>query len=150
MNINENKLYAKLTNGKIEPSINIIPNTHIAKMKDHAGQMSGKYALSPSQRESINHFGEIVEGDILAVSGPPGTGKTTLLQSVVADMYVKAALTEDKAPIIVAASTNNQAVTNIIDSFGKIDTIGILNLEQKWITVPNNTNSFATYFPSVG
>ena len=50
--------------------------------------------------------------------GPPGTGKTTFLQSVVADMYVKSALKRERAPIIVAASTNNQAVTNIIDSFG--------------------------------
>ncbi len=109
--------------------------------------MGGSYPLSPSQREAMNHFGEINEGNLLAVSGPPGTGKTTFLQSVVADMYVKSALQKEKAPIIVAASTNNQAVTNIIDSFGQISEIGISNLEHKWIT---GTNSFAVYFPSNG
>lgn len=144
---NENKLYSKLTNGKIEPTKELFVNTNIDKMKKHVGQMGGEYSLSPSQREAINHFDEIEEGDILAVSGPPGTGKTTLLQSVVANMYVDAALKKAEAPIIVAASTNNQAVTNIIDSFGKINVIGISNLEKKWIT---GTNSFATYFPSKG
>lgn len=116
-------------------------------MKAHVGQMGGAYPLSPSQREAMNHFGEIKEGNLLAVSGPPGTGKTTFLQSVVADMYVKSALKRERAPIIVAASTNNQAVTNIIDSFGQISEIGISNLEHKWIT---GTDSFAVYFPSNG
>lgn len=143
----ESKLYAKLTNGETEPARKLFMNSNIDKMKKHVGQMGGEYALSPSQRETINHFDEIKEGDILAVSGPPGTGKTTLLQSVVANMYVDAALKRAETPIIVAASTNNQAVTNIIDSFGKINTIGISNLERKWIT---GTNSFATYFPSKG
>lgn len=143
----ENRLYSKLTNGKIEPSKQLILNTNFKKMKEHVGQMGGEYSLSPSQREAINHFNEIAEGDILSVSGPPGTGKTTLLQSIVANMYVNAALNREEAPIIVASSTNNQAVTNIIDSFGKIDEIGLLNLEKKWIT---GSNSFATYFPSKG
>ena len=143
----DNKLYKKLTDGKQEPARKLFLNTNIDKMKKHVGQMSGEYPLSPSQREAINHFDEIKEGDILAVSGPPGTGKTTLLQSVVANMYVEAALKKAEAPIIVAASTNNQAVTNIIDSFGKIKVIGISNLEKKWIS---GTNSFATYFPSKG
>lgn len=52
-----------------------------------------------------------------------------------------------QVPIIVATSTNNQAVTNIIDSFGKIKKIGINNLENRWIT---GVNSFAVYFPSRG
>lgn len=142
-----NSLYDKITNGKIEPSKPLIKNTDISKMKAHVGQMGGAYPLSPSQREAMNHFGEIKEGNLLAVSGPPGTGKTTFLQSVVADMYVKSALKRERAPIIVAASTNNQAVTNIIDSFGQISEIGISNLEHKWIT---GTDSFAVYFPSNG
>lgn len=142
-----NSLYDKITNGKIEPSKPLIKNTDISKMKAHVGQMGGAYPLSPSQREAMNHLGEIKEGNLLAVSGPPGTGKTTFLQSVVADMYVKSALKRERAPIIVAASTNNQAVTNIIDSFGQISEIGISNLEHKWIT---GTDSFAVYFPSNG
>lgn len=107
-NQEENKLYAKLTNGKTEPKKQLISNDDVNKMMQHAGQMNGQYPLSPSQREAINHFNEMEEGDILAVGGPPGTGKTTLLQSIVADMYVNAALGKKDAPLIVATSMNNR------------------------------------------
>lgn len=142
---NEHALYSKLTNGIEEPSKKLFKKTDISKMKKHAGQMGGEYSLSPSQREVMNHFDGTNSGDILSVSGPPGTGKTTLLQAIVADLYVKCALEEKDAPIIVAASTNNQAVTNIIDSFGKISEVWIKNLEKRWI---EGVHSFATYFPS--
>lgn len=115
-------------------------------MQVHCGQMNGEYPLSLSQREAVNHFNCMNNGEILAVNGPPGTGKTTLLQTIVADMYVKRAIKKEEAPLIVASSTNNQAVTNIIASFGNVKKIGISNLEQRWI---GGVNSFATYFPSV-
>lgn len=141
----ENKLYQKLTNGKREPEKELVSKLDLDKMLQHAGQMNGEYPLSPSQREAVNHFNELMEGDILAVSGPPGTGKTTLLQSIVADFYVNAALKQEQAPIIVATSMNNQPVTNIIESFRSIEGQGIDNLEHKWIT---GADKFATYFPS--
>jgi flagellar biosynthesis chaperone FliJ len=121
-------------------------NNSIENMKKHYGQMGGKHYLSKSQRECINHFNHMVEGEILAVNGPPGTGKTKMLQSVVASMYVECALRKEKAPLIVASSTNNQAVTNIIESFGDIDKQGLENLEQRWIV---GVDSFAVYFPSL-
>lgn len=117
----------------------------LSKMQVHSGQMNGEYPLSPSQREAVNHFNVTSSGEILAVNGPPGTGKTTLLQTIVADMYVKRAIKKEKAPLIVASSTNNQAVTNIITSFGNIKKMGISNLEERWI---EGVNSFAAYFPS--
>lgn len=117
----------------------------LSKMQAHCGQMNGEYPLSPSQREAVNHFNAIERGEILTVNGPPGTGKTTLLQTIVADMYVKRAMKKEKAPLIVASSTNNQAVTNIIASFGNIRKMGISNLEERWI---EGVNSFASYFPS--
>ncbi|MGO5092367.1 AAA domain-containing protein [Clostridium sp. LCP25S3_F10] len=138
-------LYERFISPCIEKSKKLIPNDSYLKMIDHKGQMGGEYPLAKSQREAVNHFSELKEGEILAVSGPPGTGKTTLLQSIVADMYVKNALEEKKAPLIVASSTNNQAVTNIIDSFGSVTKIGIKNLEERWI---EGVNSFALYFPS--
>ena len=118
----------------------------IENQKKHLGQMGGIYGLSESQRESINNFNNIKEGEILAVKGPPGTGKTTLIQSIVANEYVKRALKKDEPPLIVASSTNNQAVTNIIESFGKIKRkFKQNNLEERWI---ENVDSFAIYFPS--
>lgn len=117
----------------------------LASMALHCGQMNSQFPLSPSQRESLNHFNIMEDGDILAVCGPPGTGKTTLLQSIVANLYIKRALDKDIPPIIVASSTNNQAVTNIITSFGEIKKGLVSNLEERWIC---GVNSFATYFPS--
>lgn len=124
--------------------LNLVTNSE-QKMKCHCGQMGGDYPLSPSQRESLNNLSELEDGGILAVSGPPGTGKTTLLQSVVANLLTQYAINESEPPIIVASSTNNQAVTNIIDSFGNINRKGIANLEKRWVSV---VDSFAVYFPS--
>ncbi|WP_375337690.1 AAA domain-containing protein [Bacillus sp. 3103sda1] len=87
----------------------------------HYGQVGNEFPLSNSQRESLHHFNLCEEGDILAVNGPPGTGKTTLLHSIIAQVVVEAAARKDEnPPVIVAASNNNQAVTNIIDSLGKV------------------------------
>jgi len=84
----------------------------------HCGQMSEAFPLSPSQRQAIHGLLSLEEGSLLAVNGPPGTGKTTFLQSAVASLWVEAALAQGEPPIVVACSTNNQAVTNILDSFG--------------------------------
>ena len=88
----------------------------------HLGQMSGAFPLAPSQRQAVHAFAGLREGEILAVNGPPGTGKTTLLQSIVASAWVEAALDAESEgpPIIVACSSNNQAITNILDSFDRV------------------------------
>ncbi|NGP45704.1 DNA helicase [Bacillaceae bacterium SIJ1] len=122
-----------------------IPHDRLA-MERHTAQMGGDYPLSPSQRECTEHFTMMGEGDILAINGPPGTGKTTLLQSLVATTYVDHALAEQDPPLIVASSTNNQAVTNINDSFGKIKKRWSDRcLEERWVT---GVDRFAVYFPS--
>lgn len=140
-------LYEKLIALWEEPAADPIEET-LATMKRHCGQMGGEYPVSPSQRECIRHMHALGDGEVLAVNGPPGTGKTTLLQSVVADLYVRHALAGEKAPLIVAASTNNQAVTNIIESFGKIQKINeTSNFEERWVCA---VKSFAVYFPSSG
>lgn len=141
----ESKLYENFISLDMNNVLPLIPNG-IIEMDQHCGQMGGDYPLSPSQRECINHFTNMEDGEILAVNGPPGTGKTTLLQSIVANMYVERALKKEKPPLIVASSTNNQAVTNIIEAFGKINTLGYGNLEERWI---EGINSFAVYFPAV-
>jgi energy-coupling factor transporter ATP-binding protein EcfA2 len=97
-------------------------STQLEYAHKHVGQMTGKFPLSPNQRNALHHFiGGQKQGEILAINGPPGTGKTTLISSIVANMWVTAALAETEPPIIVAASNNNQAVTNILESFARID-----------------------------
>lgn len=109
----------------------------------HLGQMNNGFGLSPSQRKSLAHNFDLKHGEVLAVNGPPGTGKTTLIQSVIADNFVKSALAGQRPFVTVASSTNNQAITNIIDSFSKGNAGTIL--EQRWL--PGIT-SFALYMVS--
>lgn len=103
----------------------------------HVAQMTGEFPLSKSQRTALAHFIEDKrDGEILAINGPPGTGKTTLLRSIVGNLWVQAALKGDAAhpPIIVAASNNNQAVTNILESFARIDESGMSEeLKMRWL-----------------
>ncbi len=102
--------------------------------KKHLGQMTGEFPLSAKQRNALHYFFNTKHGDVLAVNGPPGTGKTTLLRSVVADLWTNAALKQEEPPVIVAASNNNQAVTNILESFAKVNEDGIEeSLVDRWL-----------------
>ncbi|WP_299104077.1 AAA domain-containing protein [uncultured Tenacibaculum sp.] len=110
----------------------------------HLGQMSNEFPLSITQRKTLLSYLSAEENSVMAVNGPPGTGKTTLLQSLVATEVVKAAIRGEDAPLIVACSNNNQAVTNIIDSF--INSKSTLDdLAERWIP---NFHGYATYLPS--
>lgn len=112
----------------------------------HCGQMGAAFPLARSQRESLHHFLALEEGEILVVNGPPGTGKTTLLHSVIASLWVEAALRGSDPPIIVAVSANNQAVTNIIDSFGRVlEHIEGNLLAERWLP---EVYSYGLYFPA--
>lgn len=117
---------------------NSIPDSkYLFLKKGHYGQYNNQYPLSTSQRKSLLIFEQDNSGEILAVNGPPGTGKTTLLQSIVANEIVKSAIKGNEPPKIVASSTNNQAITNILDSFesGK-DSI------DRWIPIIKSLGSY--------
>ncbi len=109
----------------------------------HIGQMGFDFPISISQRKSLCTYLQSNE-KIFAVNGPPGTGKTTLLQSIVANKFVESAIIGNNAPIILACSTNNQAVTNIIDSFSKSNTQKG-KLQGRWLP---EIDGYATYLPA--
>jgi len=111
----------------------------------HTGQMGFDFPISISQRKSLNTFLN-TNDKVFAVNGPPGTGKTTLLQSIVANKFVESAIVGNQPSIILACSTNNQAVTNIIDSFSQSNTKPG-NLEGRWLP---EIEGYATYLPANG
>lgn len=93
------------------------------------GHINREHPLSPSQREAMVELVRLDASNVLAVNGPPGTGKTTLLQSVVAQLWIDAALKESECPLILVTSTNAKAVENVIDSFSRI---GSENGHTRW------------------
>jgi hypothetical protein len=108
----------------------------------HCGQFGNAFPLAPSQRMAVHRFFETRKNDFLCVSGPPGTGKTTLLQSIVASLWVEsAARRAARPPVIIASGATNQSVTNIIDSFEKAGDSGDL-FTRRWLP---GIGSFGTF-----
>ena len=110
------KTFASKSSQELE--VCLPPHDRFAARLGHPNPNHGR-SLADSQRVALAHLLAAGHGEVVAVNGPPGTGKTTLLLSVVASLWAKAALEGGEPPIVLAASTNNQAVTNIIDAFGK-------------------------------
>lgn len=134
--------YARVNATPIEPCL---PPS--AGFTARLGHCSDKFPLAGAQRTALTHLLAGKDGEIVAVNGPPGTGKTTLLLSVVASLWAQAALDESEPPVIFAASTNNQPVTNIIDAFGKDFAYGDERLGGRWLP---DVRSFGAYFPAQG
>ena len=114
---------------------------------EHTGQMGSEFPLTQSQRQALHSQIQTPDGRLLAINGPPGTGKTTLLQSIVASAWVNAAIEGIEPPVVLACSTNNQAVTNILDTFAKATEAGNTNAPFKHRWLPN-IDSYGLYLPS--
>ncbi|WP_294911401.1 AAA domain-containing protein [Tatumella sp. UBA2305] len=117
-------------------------NAQFARRLGHSGD---KFPLAMAQRDALSHYLTQQTGDILAVNGPPGTGKTTLVLSIIATEWANAALNQSEPPIVIATSTNNQAVTNIIEAFGKDFGTGSGAMAGRWLP---GLQSYGAYFPS--
>lgn len=125
------------------------------KVNSHTGHMDGQgkfsrevYPLDSSQREALHHFLLIKEGELQAVNGPPGTGKTSMMRDVIASVWVNATIESEKpeCPLIIASAATNQAVTNIIGSFDTIaDTQENITVASRWI---KQVQTYGWFFPA--
>ena len=121
---------------------------NLAAPHDLAGRLghsTDSFPLADKQRAVLAHLAVAEEGEILAVNDPPGTGKTTMLLSAIAGEWVRAARAGGDPPVIAAASTNNQAVTNIIDAFEKDFAHGDGPFAGRWL---KDIGSFGLYLPA--
>ena len=116
-----------------------------AKFSARLGHSGDQFPLAPAQRDALSHYLTQQPGDILAINGPPGTGKTTLVLSIIATEWARAALNKAEPPVVIATSTNNQAVTNIIEAFGKDFATGAGVMAGRWLP---DVTSFGAFFPS--
>ena len=85
------------------------------------GKGDNLFSLNIEQRIFM-HCLKKQDDKIFALNGPPGTGKTTVLQSLVATLVVDSIINSGSMPIILGASFTNQAKNNIINGF-KIEEI---------------------------
>jgi hypothetical protein len=116
---------------------------------ERVGAATDKHGLAEAQRVALGELMRIGEGEILAVNGPPGTGKTTMVLSVVASMWINAALSGEPL-VILASSANNQAVTNILDAFAKDFATGAESYPSfsgRWLP---DVSGFGAYLPAAG
>lgn len=128
------------------PSVEPLLATN-AMFCERLGHSGDEFPLAMAQRDALSHYLTQQSGDILAVNGPPGTGKTTLVLSIIATEWARAALNKTEPPVVIATSTNNQAVTNIIEAFGKDFSTGTGAMSGRWLP---ELKSYGAYFPSSG
>ncbi len=112
----------------------------------HHAQFGSAFPLSPSQRTAVHQTLRLKKGEILAVTGPPGTGKTTFIQSIVASMWAaNARLGRPYPPLIVSCSATNQATMNVIDCFSNVvSTEGAL--AGRWLPEFSSYGTFCSSF----
>lgn len=128
-----------------------------------------QYGLSLLQTVAVNVAKECEHNPIVAVNGPPGTGKTTLLKDIIADHVVQRTqqllkysdqdnwlehselIDQIMQHSILVASSNNKAVENIskeLPAQASIDTV--FKSEFQHFSAAANTGEWGTFCAVLG
>lgn len=132
-------LYERLLSGKRGS----VPPSSTTK---HVAVLDGTHGLLERQRAAINALVESRDGDVVAVNGPPGTGKTTLIQSAVANVAVRMTVEHDRPALAFGAAATNQAITNILESFSRAQAPFEHALFTRWL---EGLHSYGLYAKAV-
>lgn len=75
--------------------------------------------LNESQRRALQALERLGDQDgVVAVSGPPGTGKTAMLRAMIANQWVLAAYEHrEHCPVTFVCGATNQSVENVMGTF---------------------------------
>jgi hypothetical protein len=118
------------------PKVPVDAQDRLAAVRAHLGQVGDQFPMDEDQRRAAQTAAVMEEGSILAVEGPPGTGKTALIQALVADVVVQATLRNPEIPgKVLISSTNNQAIENVLETFARAGGHKRENaiLTQRWL-----------------
>ncbi len=138
------------------------PLRHLSRpslLVDHWGHMDemasderrAHFALDESQRAAVGAALNVGQGELVVLNGPPGSGKTSLLRSLIASLWVKAALGDVNGrplpcPIVLAVGGTDQSVRNVIGAFGDAPQRGdAFPLASRWIP---GVTSYGAYAPA--
>ncbi|MGL6414629.1 AAA domain-containing protein [Aeromonas veronii] len=132
--------------GRYRSAVNVSPPSptqiiarHVA-MVDKAASLDTPDAkrcadpLNDSQRRALHSLGRLGnEIGVVAVSGPPGTGKTAMLRAMIANQWVLAAYDNDEhCPVTCVCGATNQSVENVMGTFD--GAVGSVHpLARRWL-----------------
>jgi hypothetical protein len=112
------------------------------------------FPLDASQRLATIHAAvlgkptnaEMPESRLLAINGPPGTGKTSFLRAVLASKWVQSALNRDALPpIVLGTGFTNKSVVNMIEAFGNVAGTQEASIQARWL---EGLPSYGWFLPS--
>lgn len=120
------------------------PSTPCERLAGHFrlwGTLTENRKLSDGQRTAVTACLSLPRGSNQAIHGPPGTGKTALLQDMIATATVQSVLADSTVPLIAITSTNNQAIRNALESLTtapgeQIVTHSDTVVRRRWLPYP--------------